>query len=72
MYQEAGRSDVWTGGIDRPRVAAVFAFQTADASKAVLHLRQGSPGTPVWLYSTVPPSLELAILCERVFVRSSP
>jgi glycosyltransferase involved in cell wall biosynthesis len=75
MYQETTRSGVWAGkatGAERQRVAAVLAFRAADASKAVFHLRQGAPGTPVWLYSTVPPSAETAVLCERVFVCSSP
>lgn len=72
MYHETTRSNVWAGEAERQRVAAVFAFRTADASQAVLHLRQGAPGTPVWLYSTVPPSAEAAVLCERVFVCSSP
>src|ERR1035437_10511934 len=75
MHQGTSRPNGWAGeaaGAERQRVAAVFAFRTADASKSVLHLRQGAPGTPVWLYSTVPPPAETAVLCERVLVCSSP
>src|SRR5450759_4098021 len=75
MYHEITRSKVRVGDageIESQRVAAVFAFRTPDASKAVSHLRQGAPGTPVWLYSTVPPSAETAVLCERVWVCASP
>ena len=75
MYQETSQSSAWVGeaaGIGSQRVAAIFAFRTPDASTAVFHLRQGAPGTPIWLYSTAPPSAVTAALCQRVLVCSSP
>ena len=51
------------------KVAAVFGFSPATCHGAVLHLRQGAPGIPLWLFSTSSPLPETAALCERVIVR---
>jgi glycosyltransferase involved in cell wall biosynthesis len=39
---------------------------------AALHLRQGAPGIPLWLFSTSAPFAETGPLCERVVVRPNP
>jgi hypothetical protein len=51
------------------KVAAVFGFSPATCHSAVLYLRQGAPGIPLWLFSTSIPLPETAALCERVVVR---
>jgi glycosyltransferase involved in cell wall biosynthesis len=38
----------------------------------VVHIRNGAPDVPVWLFSTAPPLAETARLCERVHVHPSP
>ena len=57
-----------TGKSER-RVVAVFAVSPQSAHIAVLHVRQGAPEVPVWLYSTARPLPETAGLCERVEVQ---
>jgi glycosyltransferase involved in cell wall biosynthesis len=37
----------------------------------VIHVREGAPDVPAWLYSTAEPSPEIAAACERVVVRPS-
>jgi len=37
--------------------------------RAVLHLRQGAPGVPVWIFATTQPLDETAALCASVQVR---
>jgi glycosyltransferase involved in cell wall biosynthesis len=39
--------------------------------RAVLHLRQGAPGVPVWIFATAPPLDETAAMCAAVRVRRS-
>src|SRR5262249_52414413 len=51
------------------KVAAVFGFTPAACHAAVVHLRNGAPDVPVWLFSTAPPLPETAELCERVELR---
>jgi glycosyltransferase involved in cell wall biosynthesis len=49
----------------------VFARSADEAQRAVLHLREGAPDVPVWLYTTVQPLAETAGHCERVVGRHS-
>jgi len=51
------------------KVAAVFGSSPALCHSAALHLRQGAPGLPLWLFCTSEPLAETAALCERVVVR---
>src|SRR2546430_6691134 len=51
------------------KVAAVFGFDPAGCHKAVVYLRQGAPGIPIWLFSTAPPDHETEALCAHVEVR---
>jgi glycosyltransferase involved in cell wall biosynthesis len=51
------------------KIAAVFGFSPATCHGAALHLRQGAPGIPLWLFTTSAPLPETAALCERVAVR---
>ena len=37
---------------------------------AVVYLRQGAPGIPIWLFSTVAPDHDTEALCEHVEVRA--
>ncbi len=48
--------------------AAVIGSDPTSCHRAVLHIRQGAPHIPVWLFSTKPPFDETASLCERVVV----
>lgn len=49
--------------------AAVIGYDPTACHRLVLHIRQGAPDIPVWLFSTKPPLDETAFLCERVVVR---
>jgi glycosyltransferase involved in cell wall biosynthesis len=51
------------------KVAVVFGFTPAGCHRAVLHLRAGAPGVPIWLFSTQAAADETASLCERVHVK---
>jgi glycosyltransferase involved in cell wall biosynthesis len=53
------------------KVACVFGVKAAASHKAVLHLRQGAPDVPVWLFTTVNPLPETEALCERVYRNES-
>src|ERR1035437_2060981 len=48
--------------------AAVIGSDPAACHRVVLHIRQGAPRIPIWLFSTKPPLDETAPLCERVVV----
>ncbi|MEP7353901.1 MAG: hypothetical protein ABI824_11780, partial [Acidobacteriota bacterium] len=50
------------------KVAAVFGISPKPCHDAVMHLKAGAPGVPVWLFSLTEPPQETRILCERVFV----
>jgi glycosyltransferase involved in cell wall biosynthesis len=51
------------------RVVAIFSADPDSTLRALHHVREGAGGTPVWLYSTVPPPAGIADMCERVVVR---
>ncbi len=53
------------------KVVAVFASSPAICHSAVLYVRQGAPGLPVWVFSTAEPLPETTGLCEHVCVRRS-
>jgi glycosyltransferase involved in cell wall biosynthesis len=53
------------------KVASVFGVNAAASHEAVLHLREGAPGVPVWLFTTVTPLPETEALCERTFRNES-
>jgi glycosyltransferase involved in cell wall biosynthesis len=53
------------------KVASVFSVNAAASRQAVLHLREGAPDVPVWLFTTVVPLPETAALCERVYRENS-
>lgn len=54
-------------GKGEKKVAGVFGASAAAAHQAVLHLREGAPQVPIWLFTTVDPFPETEALCERVF-----
>jgi glycosyltransferase involved in cell wall biosynthesis len=53
------------------KVASVFGVSAAACHEAVLHLREGAPGVPVWLFTTATPLPETEALCERIFRNDS-
>ena len=53
------------------RIASVFGVDAAAAHEAVLHLREGAPDVPVWLFTTVAPLPETEPLCERIYRNES-
>src|SRR5512144_605244 len=53
------------------KVAAVFAPDSSASHLAVLHLADGAPGIPLWLFTKSDPRPETAALCHRVTVRTS-
>ncbi|MGA3016238.1 MAG: glycosyltransferase family 4 protein, partial [Bryobacteraceae bacterium] len=57
----------WLGKTSSKK-AVVIGSDPISCHRAVLHIRQGAPDIPVWLYSTKPPCDETASLCERVVV----
>jgi glycosyltransferase involved in cell wall biosynthesis len=65
------RSVLKFAGKGDAKVALVFGRDAADCHRAVLHVREGAPEVPVWLFSTTKPWAETADLCERVFVRGT-
>ena len=60
----AGKSDT--------KIAAIFGLTREGCHTAVLHVRRGAPGVPVWVFCQTPPFAETAALCERVYVNASP
>ncbi len=58
-------------GKGEQKVASVFGVNAAASHQAVLHLREGAPGIPVWLFTTVAPLPETEALCERVYLNRS-
>jgi glycosyltransferase involved in cell wall biosynthesis len=53
------------------KVASVFGVSAAASHEAVLHLREGAPGVPVWLFTTVTLRPETEALCERIYRNDS-
>jgi glycosyltransferase involved in cell wall biosynthesis len=47
----------------------VFGSDAGTIHRAVLHLRAGAPGVPIWIFATVAPPEETAALCDQVHVR---
>ena len=45
----------------------MFGVSAPASHLAVLHLREGAPEVPIWLFTTVEPLPETQALCERVF-----
>ena len=64
------RSFLWPllhfAGKSNRKVTAVFGFTASSCHQAVRYLARQQPGIPIWLFSTVQPTAELAALCERV------
>ncbi len=54
-------------GKGEEKVASVFGTGAEASHEAVLHLRQGAPDVPIWLFTTVEPLLETELLCERIY-----
>jgi glycosyltransferase involved in cell wall biosynthesis len=54
-------------GKGEKKVAGVFGASAHASHRAVLHLREGAPDVPIWLFTTVEPLPETEALCERVF-----
>lgn len=72
MYKEStgpGPCYARTVSASSARVIAVFSDLPDSALRVLRHLQDGANGTPVWLYSTVAPTAELAELCDRVILR---
>jgi glycosyltransferase involved in cell wall biosynthesis len=67
--QRLVRSFLSLSGKGDRKVAAVFGLSPAACQTAVMHVRHGAPGVPVWLYSTAQPLAATQALCERVRVR---
>jgi glycosyltransferase involved in cell wall biosynthesis len=63
LLRRAGKGD--------KKVAAVFGASADACHRAVLHLREGAPEVPIWLFTTVEPLPETESLCERVFRRKN-
>src|ERR1044071_4705104 len=61
------RSILKLAGKGDAKVTLVFARTAVDCHRAVLHVREGAPDVPVWLFSTTEPWAETADACERVF-----
>jgi polysaccharide biosynthesis protein PslH len=58
-------------GKGESRIAVVFGATPAACHGAVVHLRAGAPGIPVWLFTTSRPAPETSSLCEQVYVDRS-
>lgn len=58
-------------GKSESKVAVVFGSTPESCQQAVVHLRNGAPEVPIFLFSTVEPLPGTAVLCERVRVRRS-
>jgi polysaccharide biosynthesis protein PslH len=59
LLRRAGKGD--------KKVAGVFGASATACHQAVLHLREGAPEVPIWLFTTAEPLPETAAFCERVF-----
>ena len=68
-----GRLQYWLSctGKGEEKVASVFGVGAEASHEAVLHLRQGAPDVPVWLFTTETPFPETEALCERVFLNEN-
>ena len=49
-------------------MVAIFGADTASCDSLVQHVRRGTGGIPIWLFTTAVPTGETCALCERVFV----
>jgi glycosyltransferase involved in cell wall biosynthesis len=63
LLKRLGKSD--------QKVAAVFGYTAEACHTAVVHLREGAPEVPVWLFAATQPLPETAALCQRVQVHRS-
>ncbi len=54
-------------GKGEKKVASVFGVSAAASHEAVLHLRQGAPDVPVWLFTTVEPLPETEASLRTVY-----
>jgi glycosyltransferase involved in cell wall biosynthesis len=66
------RSLLRRAGKGEKKVAGVFGASAPASHLAVLHLREGAPEVPIWLFTTVEPFPETEALCERVFRGENP
>jgi glycosyltransferase involved in cell wall biosynthesis len=73
MLQLKGRLRRWLKcvGKGEKKVASVFGVNAEASHQAVIHLREGAPEVPVWLFTTAVPFPETASLCERVYLDKS-
>lgn len=73
MLHFKGRLRAWLqyclkrAGKGEEKVASVFGTGAEASHEAVLHLRQGAPDVPVWLFTTAEPLPETKLLCERIY-----
>jgi glycosyltransferase involved in cell wall biosynthesis len=65
------RSLVKFAGKGEKKVASVFGVSAAASHQAVLHLREGLPDVPIWLFTTAQPLPETEAICERVYRNKS-
>src|SRR5580698_7803118 len=63
LLRRAGKGD--------KKVASVFGVSATASHRAVLHLREGAPDVPVWLFTTAAPLPETEALCERIYRKRS-
>jgi glycosyltransferase involved in cell wall biosynthesis len=61
------RSLLKYAGKSEKKVASAFGVSAEASHQAVLHLREGAPDVPVWLFTTVVPLPETEALCERIY-----
>jgi glycosyltransferase involved in cell wall biosynthesis len=61
------RSFLKYAGKGEKKVATAFGVSAEASHQAVLHLREGAPEVPVWLFTTVAPFPETEVLCERIY-----
>jgi glycosyltransferase involved in cell wall biosynthesis len=64
------RSLFWAGKGEQ-KVASVFGACADSCHQAVLHLREGAPGVPIWLFTTATPFPETEALCQRTYRNTS-
>src|SRR5258708_28228217 len=68
-----GRLRSWLtyAGKGDQKVACVFGVDAESSHRAVLHLRAGAPGVPIWLFTTAATHPETVVLCERVYTNTN-
>src|SRR5579862_3524879 len=54
-------------GKGEEKVASVFGVSAEACHQAVVHLREGAPDVPIWLFTTAAPLSETEALCEKIY-----